>query len=181
MSLAIDENRAAVKYTRRVQLLRVLWILGRALFQLTPRPCFALRRFILRCFGAKIGQQVNLYPSTHIYFPWNLTIGDFSSIGEWALVYNLGKVTIGTHATISQRVHLCGGTHDYRQAAMPLLKLPITIGNNTWICADAFIGPNITIGDGSIVGARAVAMQDVAPWTIVAGNPATFIETRPPL
>jgi putative colanic acid biosynthesis acetyltransferase WcaF len=178
MSLAIEENRAATKYTRGEQIRRILWMFGHLLFRLTPRPCFGIRRTILRGFGARVGPKVNVYPSTHIYFPWNLTIGANSSIGEWALIYNLGPVTIGENATISQRAHLCGGTHDYRQPTMPLQKLPITISSNAWICADAFVGPNVRIGEGAIVGARAVVMKDVAPWTIVAGNPAVFIKAR---
>lgn len=177
--LSIDQNRATAKYTRGEQFLRVLWMAGSLVFRLTPRPCFGLRRLILRTFGAKVGIKVHLYPSSQIYFPWNLEIGDHSSIGEWALVYNLGKVTIGKQATISQRVHLCGGTHDYLRADLPLMKLPITIGDAAWICADAFVGPGVTVGEGAIVGARAVAMKDVAAWTIVAGNPARFIKERP--
>lgn len=181
MSLAIDENRRSVKYSRQVQFMRICWAMGLWLFRLTPRPCFGLRRLILRCFGAKIGPKVNIYPSTHIYFPWNLEIGAHSSIGEWALIYNLGPVSMGENVTISQRAHLCGGTHDYRNAAMPLQKLPITIGASAWVCADAFVGPNVTIGEGAIVGARAVVMKDVPPWTIVAGNPALFLKVRPKL
>ena len=92
-------------------------------------------------FGAQVGRNVNIYPSALIYYPWNLEIGDDSSIGEWALIYNLGTVTIGKRTTISQRVHLCAGTHDYREPTLPLLKPPIIVGDEVWICADAFVGP----------------------------------------
>jgi putative colanic acid biosynthesis acetyltransferase WcaF len=61
---------------------------------------------------------------------------------------------------------------------MPLLKPPIEIGDNAWICADAFLGPGVTIGEGAIVGARAVVTKNVPPWTIVAGNPAKFVKNR---
>ena len=110
--------------------------------------------------------------------PWNLEIGDWSAIGEGALIYSLGKVTIGTRATISHRAHLCAGTHDYTSPSLPLIKPPITIGDQCWICADSFIGPNVTIGEGAVVGARAVATKDVEPWSIVAGNPAKRIKER---
>ena len=46
------------------------------------------------------------------------------------------------------------------------------IGPEAWICAEAFVGPGVTIGEGAIVGARAVAMKDVKSWMIVIGNPA---------
>ena len=179
MPSPIQTNRAASKYTRNEQFRRVWWMLGQALFRWTPRPCFGLRRTILRVFGARVGKRVNCYPSACVYFPWNLVIGEDSSIGEDALIYNLGPVTIGARSTISQRAHLCAGTHGYRDPTMPLLKPPITVGDDVWICADAFVGPGRNIGDGAVVGARAVVVKDVEPWTVVVGHPARKIADRP--
>ena len=159
-------------------MLRVLWSLGQWFFRLSPRPCFGWRRFVLRCFGARVGAHVNTYGSTRIYLPWNLEVGDWSAIGENALIYNLGLVKIGEKVTVSHGAHLCAGTHDYTKSDMPLLKPPITIGDQAWICADAFVGPGVTVGEGAIVGARAVAMKNVEPWTIVAGNPAVPVKKR---
>ena len=156
----------------------MLWGAGKLLFRFSPRPCFGWRRFLLRCFGAKIGARVNTYPTTRIYFPWNLTAGDWSAIGEDALIYNLGPVKIGDRATISHRAHLCAGTHDYGRADLPLLKPPIEIGSQAWICADAFVGPGVVVGEGAVVGARAVAVKNVEPWTVVAGNPARILKQR---
>jgi putative colanic acid biosynthesis acetyltransferase WcaF len=121
---------------------------------------------------------VNVYPSTIVYFPWNLSVGDWSAIGEDALLYNLGPLTIGEKVTISHRAHLCGGTHDYSQPDMPLLKLPIVVQNQAWICADAFVGPGVTVGEGAVVGARAVVTKNVESWTVVTGNPARAIKKR---
>ncbi|MEI7732790.1 MAG: putative colanic acid biosynthesis acetyltransferase [Verrucomicrobiota bacterium] len=177
-SLDISANRSTSKYTPREQFLRVLWGFAKLLFRFSPRPCFGCRRFILRCFGATVGKNVNIYPSVVIYFPWNLKIGDWSAIGEDALIYNLGPITIGQSVTISHRAHLCAGTHDYTRADMPLLKPPITIHDQAWICANALVGPNVTIGQGAIVGAGAVVMKNVEPWTIVAGNPAVKVKDR---
>lgn len=176
--LAIEANREARKYTKAEQAKRVLWIFGLLLFRVTPRPCFGVRRAILRLFGARVGREVNTYPSTHIYFPWNLAVDDYASIGEWTLIYNLGPVTIGKAASVSHRAHLCAGTHDYSQVDLPLLKLPVTIGDNAWICADAFVGPGVRVGAGAVVGARAVVVRDVEPWVVCAGNPARFIKNR---
>jgi putative colanic acid biosynthesis acetyltransferase WcaF len=129
-------------------------------------------------FGAKVGSNVHVYNSAVIYMPWNLEIGDWSSIGEQAFVYNLGRVTIGSRTTISQRAHLCAGSHDFTDPALPLLKPPISIGDQAWVCADAFVGPGVSVGEGAIVGARAVVVKDVEPWHVVAGNPAKFIKMR---
>lgn len=174
----IEANRDVTKYSRKVQALRLCWALVRIVFQASPRPCFGFRRWLLRLFGAEIGKNVHIYPSAHIYFPWNLKIGDWSSIGEWSLIYNLGPVTIGARSTVSQRTHVCAGTHDYRDPTMPLIKSPISIGDAVWICADAFVGPGVHVGDGAVVGARAVVVKDIAAWTVVAGNPARLLHTR---
>jgi putative colanic acid biosynthesis acetyltransferase WcaF len=133
---------------------------------------------LLRCFGAKIGRSVHIYPSATIYFPWNLDVGDESAIGEYAFIYNLGPVTLGNRVTISHRAHICAGTHDHTKRDFPLLRPPITIASDVWICADAFVGPDVTVGEGAIVGARAVAMKDVKPWSIVVGNPARESKKR---
>jgi putative colanic acid biosynthesis acetyltransferase WcaF len=178
-SLDIAANRAARKYTPAEMARRVLWMAGQRLFRLSPRPAFGFRARLLRLFGARLGRDVHIYNSAVIYFPWNLTMGDYGAIGEDALVYNLGPVTLGTRVTVSQRAHLCAGTHDYADPAMPLEKPPIAVGDQAWICADAFVGPGVTVGAGAVVGARAVAVKDVPPWTVVAGNPARPVRARP--
>jgi putative colanic acid biosynthesis acetyltransferase WcaF len=177
-ALDIGQNRSAQKYSRKEMAWRVLWMAGQWLIRLSPRPAFGWRRGVLRLFGAEVGPNVNVYPSTRIYFPWNLRVGAWSAIGEDVLIYNLGPVTIGERATISHRAHVCAGTHDYRSPDLPLLKPPISIGDQAWVCADAFVGPGITVGEGAIVGAGAVAMRDVEPWMIVSGNPAQPVKRR---
>lgn len=178
MAIDISSNRKSVKYSRLELITRVLWGIGAFFFRISPRPCFAFRSYILRLFGATVGKNVHIYPSSIVYFPWNLEIGEESSIGEWALVYNLGPVTIGKRTTISQRVHICAGSHDYKDPAMPLLKPPITIGDEVWICADAFVGPRVRVGNGAIVGARAVVMKDCEARSIYVGNPAVLLRMR---
>ena len=157
---------------------RVLWGMVRPFFHFSPRPFFGWRRFLLRLFGARIGSEVHIYNSATIYMPWNLEVGDWSSIGEHAFIYNLGRVTIGSKTTISHRAHLCAGTHDYTDRSLPLLKLPITIQDSAWVCADVFVGPGVTVGEGAVVGARSVVVKDVEPWMVVAGNPAIAIKKR---
>jgi putative colanic acid biosynthesis acetyltransferase WcaF len=171
-------NRAARKYTPSEQLRRVLWGAGRWLLRLSPRPFFAWRRLVLRSFGARIGAQVHIYPSAHIYMPWNIEIGDWAAIGDDALIYNLGKVRIGAHVTISYRAHLCAGTHDFTAPDLPLLKPPIDIKAGVWIGTEAFIGPGVTLGERAIVGARAVVVKNVSAGEIVAGNPARVVGMR---
>ncbi|MBK1858667.1 putative colanic acid biosynthesis acetyltransferase [Cerasicoccus arenae] len=176
--LDIQGNRAGRKHTCRYIVRRGLWECGRVLFRLTPVPLFKLRSVILRCHGARIGRDVRIHPAAVISYPWNLEIGDFAALGEGVFVDNHGLVKIGQRATISQCAHLCSGTHDYTDKTMPLLMPPITIGQDAWICAGVFVGPDVTIGDGAVVGARAVVVNDIAPWMVAVGHPAKAIKPR---
>ena len=177
-TLDINANRKAIKYSCHEMIRRILWGFIKPLFSFSPRSLFAWRAFLLRQFGAKVGRNVHIYNSATIFFPWNLEIGDYSAIGEHAYIYNLGPIIIGNKTTISQRAHLCAGTHDFTDPALPLLKPPIVIADQVWICADAFVGPGVTIGEGVVVGARSVVMRNVEPWVVVVGNPAKFLSKR---
>jgi len=165
-------------YSKKILFLRVIWMILFPIFRYSPRIFFGWRNFLLRALGANIGKKVQIYQNATIFMPWNLVIGDYSVIGEHAVIYNLGQITIGMNATISQRAHLCAGTHDYTKPDFPLLKPTIHIQNYAWICTDAFIGPAVTVGEGSVVGARAVVIKDVPTRNVVAGNPAKFIKFR---
>ncbi len=174
----IQSNRAAKKWSIAELVGRVLWALAIPLFRWSPRLCWGWRNALLRIFGARIGAHVQIHPSARIFIPWNLNVGDWSSVGFDALIYNLGPVKIGSQVTVSQRAHLCAGSHDFRDPSMPLLKPPISIGDEAWICADAFVGPGVKIGRRAVVGARAVVVKDVSPGDIVAGNPARTVARR---
>ncbi len=175
----IAANRAARKWSAGELAGRALWeTLGQTLFRFSPRVCWGWRRMLLRLFGARIAEGVHLHPSVRITVPWNLEIAEYAAVGDDVRLYNLGLIRIGKSATISQGAHLCAGTHDYRKADMPLIKATIAVGEAAWICADAFIGPEVTVGDYAIAGARAVVIRDVAPSAIVAGNPARQVGVR---
>lgn len=171
----VTTNRKSQKWSRREKVGRVLWSFAWPVFRLSPRPFWAWRRIMLRLFGASVGRDVHVYPTVRVKIPWNLTLGDGCAVGDRAILYALGPITIGPRATVSQGAHLCAGTHDITRADRPLLKPPITIGVDAWVAADAFIGPGVTLGDGAIVGARAVVMKHVPEFTIVVGNPAKMI------
>lgn len=180
-SVDIAGNRRARKWSRTELLGRMLWDnIGSTLMALSPRFFWGFRRALLRCFGARIGREVHIYPSVRIAIPWNLSIGNHTAVGDRVILYALGAISIGERVTISQHVHLCAGSHEYTDRALPLLKLPIHIQSDAWVCADAFIGPGVTVGSRAIAAARAVVTRDVPEGAIVGGNPARFIKQRPP-
>ena len=174
----VQGNRATRRYTRHENTLRVLWALALPLFSLSPRPLFTWRAFLLRAFGARLGRGVHTYPSTRVVMPWNLVAADWASLGEEVFIYNLGQVTIGARATVSLRAFLCAGSHDYSDPAFPLVKHPVVIAEDAWVCAGAYVGPGVTVGRGAVVAAQAVVTKDVEPWTVQAGNPAKVVGRR---
>jgi putative colanic acid biosynthesis acetyltransferase WcaF len=173
------ELRIRNPYSKKQQLQRVTWWIAEFLFfKLSLRPMYAWRRFILRLFGAKLGDNVCIQRSARIEFPWNLEMGRFSSIGEGAWIYNLDKIITGEFVVISQRAFLCGGTHDYSKPERPLVKKPIIIESGAWIAADAFLSPGVRIGENTVIGARSVVTKDMPAGMVCAGHPCKPIKHR---
>lgn len=147
-------------------------------FRFSLYNAFRWRALLLRAFGARLGRNVRIRASARVDIPWNLEIGENSSVGDFAILYCLGPVTIGRHVTISQYAHLCAGTHETNTRRMLLIKPPITIGDDAWIAADAYVGPGVTIGARTIVGARSNVFSDLPADVIAVGSPARAIKPR---
>jgi putative colanic acid biosynthesis acetyltransferase WcaF len=157
---------------------RAFWNLAYALlFRPSPRPCHAWRRFILRCFGAGLGQGCHVYPKAVIWAPWNLRMGEGAAIADGAEVYNPAPVDIGEYAVISQGAYLCGASHDYRLWHFPLIASPITVGKHAWVAARVIVQMGVRIGDGSVIGAGSVVTRDMPAWSVCAGNPCRVIKS----
>jgi putative colanic acid biosynthesis acetyltransferase WcaF len=158
---------------------RVFWMFVQGtLFRWSFHNWYRWRAALLRLFGAQIGQGVQVRPSVSVEIPWHLTLGDGTHVGDNAILYALGPITVGRNVTISQYAHLCAGTHDHTTRHFPLVRLPIVVEDDAWIAADAFIGPGVTVGARSVVGARATAFVDVPPDRVVGGMPAKVIMER---
>jgi putative colanic acid biosynthesis acetyltransferase WcaF len=110
--------------------------------------------------------------------PWNLTLHDRACLGDRANAYNLGEIEIGARATVAQEAYLSTGSHDFEQSGMPLTIAKITIGEDAFIGARAFVLPGITIGARSIIGACSVVTKDVPENVIAAGNPCKILRAR---
>lgn len=175
----ISRERRTSPYSTREKIARLLWAVVQAtLFRGSFHNWYGVRRALLGMFGAKLAPTANVRRTVIIECPWNLTIGAESSVGDRAILYCLGPVTIGRKVTVSQGAHICAGSHDSRRRTMPLLRPPVEIGDEAWIAADAFVGPKVRVGEGAVLGARAVALRDLEPWTIYLGNPATKVRAR---
>lgn len=158
---------------------RLIWQLTWVfLFRPSPRPFHSWRKFLLSIFGAKIGKNVRIYSSARIWAPWNLTMKDYSCLGDFVDCYSVDKILIGEHATVSQYCFLCTASHDYSIRALPLITAPIKIGSYAWVTADVFVAPGVSIGDGAVINARSSVFNDIPDWMIARGNPAMPYKKR---
>lgn len=107
----------------------------------------------LRVFGANVGDGVVIRSRVNITFPWKLEIGDYVWLGDEVMILSLAPVKIGNNVCISQRAFLCTGSHDFRKESFDLITKPITIEDGCWICAQAFVGPGVTLSAGTMVKA----------------------------
>jgi putative colanic acid biosynthesis acetyltransferase WcaF len=165
--------------SRKNRIARQLWMLVWIfLFRPSPRPLRKWRAFLLKLFGANLGHNVRIWPSCKVWAPWNLIVGDNTSIGDDVDCYSVAQITIGANTIISQYSYLCAATHDYNDPKFPLIPKAISIGDSVWVAAGAYVGPGVKIGDGAIVGAKSCVYKNVDPWTIVGGNPARLLKER---
>ncbi len=176
---SVDLSHCPSAHSWGNRVMRVLWSwVWLLLFRPSPRLCFAWRRALLRAFGACVGRGVHVYPSCQIWAPWNLHMGDHSCMADHVICYNVAPVRIGEHCVVSQHSHLCTASHDYEHAQLPLTMTDIHLHDQVWICTDVFVGPGVTVGQGTVVGARSSVYRTLAPWLVAAGNPARFIKGR---
>ena len=178
MGINVDTHTGP-SFSLRNRLGRIVWgLTSFLLFRFSPKPLHAWRSFLLRCFGAKVGHGVHVYPGVKIWAPWNLELEDESGIASGVILYSQGKITIGKRTVVSQGAHLVTGTHDYSDVGFPLITKPIRIGDYAWIATEAFIHPGVTIGAGCVIGARSVVNRDMPAWMVCAGHPCKPLKAR---
>lgn len=166
-------------FSLRNRAARALWaVVYATLFRLSPRPLHAWRAMLLRCFGAKLGRGVHVYPKAIVWAPWNLICADFVGIGDGANIYNPAPMRFGEFAVISQDSYLCGATHDYTDPEFPLLAYEMRVGERAWICARASVAPGVQVGAGAVLALASVATHDLEPWGVYAGVPARKVKDR---
>jgi putative colanic acid biosynthesis acetyltransferase WcaF len=154
------------------------WIIESTLFSWSPQVLYGWRRFLLRFFGAKIGKNVLIRSSVKITYPWNLEIGDNSWIGDDCVLYNLGKIKIGKHVALAHKVYVNTGGHDYKRVTFDIFSKPVSIEDECWITNDVYIAPGITVGRGTIIGARSTVLKSMPSGKICVGTPAIPIKNR---
>lgn len=174
-----NPREGGASFPLKHRLLRLLWSLVWNVFGIwTPTPLHKWRWLLLRLFGAKLAVSAKVYPGVHVWYPPNLVMKDYACLGRGVNCYCMDTITIGRYAVVSQSASLCGGTHDIGDRFFQLVTRPINLADNVWVAAEAFVGPGVTIGEGAVLGARAVLMKDLGPWMVAVGNPARVLRRR---
>lgn len=159
-------------------IVQLWWLVQGTLFACSPQFMYGWRRFLLRSFGATIGKNVIIRPTVRAQFPWKISIGDNSWIGDEVILYSLGEIKIGNNVVISQRSYICTGTHDAFKETFDISSHKIIIEDQCWLATDVFVAPGIIIGRGTVVGARSSVFKSLPAGKICMGQPAQVIKDR---
>jgi putative colanic acid biosynthesis acetyltransferase WcaF len=163
----------------RNRLIEALWFfLGLPILRCQLLPFSSVRSFLLRLFGAKVANRVVLKPGIRVKYPWLLSIGSHSWIGEDVWIDNLVPVTIGASVCISQGAFLCTGSHDWSDPSFGLLVKPILLEDGSWVGAKALICPGVKVERYGVATAGSVVTKDIPAFEIHSGNPARFHKKR---
>lgn len=166
MDLSLFNNSSFDRGASSVR--EVAWVIISGVVFSTWLPGSTWRATTLRLFGGAIGKNVVIKPRVRIKFPWKLSVGDHSWIGEGVWIDNLADVNIGESVCISQDSYLCTGSHNWNSPAFDLIVKPIVVENKAWIAAKCTVGPGVTIGEGCVICLGTVVSENVTSSTIYA-------------
>lgn len=151
------------------------WLGNHFFMNWTP---YLVRHWFLREFcNVKLGSNSSICMGCFITGQ-NIEIGHNSVINRYAYLDGRVSLKIGNNVNISHYVLIQTLTHDPQHIDFICQEKPVVIHDYVWIGARAIVCPGVTIGEGAVVAAGAVVTKDVAPYTIVGGNPAIFINNR---
>ena len=155
------------------------WMLVRWVFFDTGFPWpYPLKRAWLRAFGGRVGRGTLIRTRVYIHYPWKLDLGDHVWIGDGSRLMSFERITMEDHSAIAYDVLLAAAGHDLESVSFAARNAPIRLCSGSWIASRAVIGPGVTIGAESVVGAGSVVVRDVGPGVIVAGNPPRTLRRR---
>ena len=143
-------------------------------------PSWSLRRLYLRVVGCRIGKGSFIMKHVYIQSPNRLVIGNHSHINRDCILDARANITIGDNVSLSYRVNVITGSHDFQKPDFPSNKKPIYIDDYVWAGVGSSILSGVHVGKGAVICAGAVVTKDVEPFTVVGGVPAKKIANRNP-
>src|SRR5262249_48835090 len=142
-----------------------------------------VRKGLFRLTFKHLGPGCMLDYGIYVRYPWRVSIGEGSALNRGCRLYPAqladAEIIIGNHVAIGPDVRFYAAGHDYGSLDLKDVAGTIQVSDHAWIGGGAVILPGITIGQGAVIGAGAVVSKDVPAWTVVVGNPARVIKSRP--
>ncbi|GAB1796152.1 putative colanic acid biosynthesis acetyltransferase [Priestia megaterium] len=154
------------------------WLVQGTLFRFSLHNMYEWRNFLIRLFGANIGKGVKIRSTAKFTYPWKVSIGNYSWVGDNTQFYSLDRISIGSHCVISQGSYLCTGTHNTKDPFFGLITKPIIIKDGVWVASDVFIYPGVTIYEMSVIAARSTVINNIPSNEVHAGEPAKYLKNR---
>jgi acetyltransferase-like isoleucine patch superfamily enzyme len=147
---------------------------------LLAMPGHAFRRLVMRrLVRATLGEGTAIERRVRVQTKGGLTIGKGCNVNSGTVLDGRGGLVIGSLVNISPDATILTAQHDVASPAFDGQTAPTRVADRAWVSTRAIVLPGTTVGEGAVVAAGAVVSKDVAPWTIVAGNPAREIGRRP--
>ena len=144
-------------------------------------PSRTLRYAYLRLWLGRFGKGSGVQLGCRFLNGRKVSLGPNSVINFGTLIDGRHfSVTIGANVSIGPEAAILTLGHDPQSPGFANKGGEVRIGDRAWIAYRAVILPGVTIGEGAVVAAGAVVTRDVAPFAIVAGNPARQVGTRNP-
>ncbi|RYE35693.1 MAG: colanic acid biosynthesis acetyltransferase WcaF [Sphingobacteriaceae bacterium] len=158
---------------------RILWFyISVIIFENSFFPSSNFKVFLLKVFGAKIGKNVVIRHQINIKYPWLLSVGSDTWIGEHVWIDNLVLVEIGSNVCLSQGAMLLTGNHDYTKPTFDLITGKIVLKDGVWIGAKSMVCPNTIAEEHSVLTAGSIATKNLEAYFIYQGNPAVKVRKR---
>ena len=158
---------------------RLVWLaVNRAFFQTTVPWPYSVKRRLLSLFGARIGRGVVIKNRVNIKYPWRLSVGDHSWIGEGAWIDSLGNVTIGAHACLSQGCMVETGNHDWSKPSFDLMVEDVVVEDGAWAAVRSVLLPGSKLASHAVLGAGSVLRGGTEPYGVYFGVPAEKVGQR---
>ncbi|KSU82080.1 putative colanic acid biosynthesis acetyltransferase WcaF [Fictibacillus enclensis] len=154
------------------------WLVQGTIFRFSLHNMYKWRNFLLRQFGAKIGKGVQVRASAKFTYPWKVSIGDNSWIGDNVNFYSLDEIQVGANCVISQESYLCTGSHNIKDPYFGLITNKIVIKDGSWVASDVFVYPGVIIGEMSVIAARSTVTKNIPANQVYAGSPAKYVKKR---
>lgn len=178
-----DYNPKNDKKSNLRKLHRLCWVIvENTLFRFSPFLFWGWRRFLLRCFGAKIAKTATIGRLARIEDPWNLTMGERAMICNYTWIMCYAPVALGDQALVGEYVKILTGSHLTDSTSFKAIVSGVTIEKDVWVASNAMLVSGgyktLKIGEGAVVSAGAVVFNNVKPGAIMVGNPAKHIADR---